>query len=176
MGNGRSKFGDARWAWKSEEYMGLKPTVYDWCRMAAFIDGEGNVNISARLSAHNKDAMQTRLIIGNTNPALALWLKENFGGNVAFRDVQRRNPRAKQVYVWSCTASRAAWILHNSIPWMLLKAAHGKIVIEMQECLNISGRTGGKAVPEEVMTHRRELKIELNKLNVRGCSSQETNS
>ena len=24
--------------WKAEEFDGLKPTVYDWCRVAAFLD------------------------------------------------------------------------------------------------------------------------------------------
>ena len=32
--------------WKAEEFDGLKPTVYDWCRVAAFLDGEGNLNIN----------------------------------------------------------------------------------------------------------------------------------
>jgi len=51
--------------WKAEEFDGLKPTVYDWVRMAAFLDGEGNLNINPRRNRGHEVQVQVRILIGN---------------------------------------------------------------------------------------------------------------
>lgn len=159
-------------AWASEEFEGMKPTVYDWARMAAFIDGEGHISICANRTSVGNRRYQARIIISNTNPVLPNWLKETFGGFLLFRDVQKRNPKAKQVYIWNCTSQRAAWILHNCMPWLILKGAQAKILMELQECINKSRTSLGAPIALQDAARREDLKQQLHKLNARGSTRE----
>jgi hypothetical protein len=156
--------------WKAEEFDGLKPTVYDWVRMAAFLDGEGNLNINPRRNRGHEVQVQVRILIGNTNPALAVWLRKTFGGNIVLR--HNVNPRAKHPYIWSCTAARAAWILTNCLPWFLLKTAQAEILIVLQEDIDSTRQGRGRKVSNETWERRFALKDELHKLNAKGRDYQ----
>jgi hypothetical protein len=162
--------------WKAEEFDGLKPNVYDWVRMAAFLDGEGNMNINPitdkRRSFNGGLRYQVRILIGNTNPALPVWLRETFGGNIVLRNSQLHNPRAKQSYIWSCTSARAAWILQNCLPWFLLKLAQAKLLITLQEEIDTTRQGRNKFVAPERLVRRQEIKDQLHKLNAKGCDNQ----
>jgi hypothetical protein len=162
--------------WKAEEFDGLKPTTYDWCRMAAFLDGEGNMNINPindkRRKLNNGLHYQVRILIGNTNPALPVWLRETFGGNIVLRNAQKYNPRAKQTYIWSCTSARAAWILQNCLPWFLLKLAQAKLLITLQEEIDGTRQGRSRVIAPERLERRQAIKDELHKLNAKGCDNQ----
>lgn len=163
--------------WKADEFDGHKPTTYDWCRLAAFIDGEGNMNINPiydkrRVHTGNATHLQVRVLIGNTNPALPVWLREVFGGNIVLRNQQRTNPRAKQSYIWSCTSARAAWIMHNCMPWFLLKKAQAEILIQLQEEIDQTRQGRSRQVAPERLAIRMELKNQLHKLNAKGRDAQ----
>jgi len=160
--------------WKAEELEGHKPTVYDWVRMAAFLDGEGNLSIYTTKDHRRKtlNHMQTRVLIGNTNPALPAWLKETFGGNIVLRNSQKYNPRAKQAYIWSASSARAVWILHNCLPWFLLKAAQAKVIIQLQEDFDQTRQGTRQPVSQERLALRDSLKSELHKLNAKGKENQ----
>lgn len=160
----------SRRAWKSEELDGLKPTIYDWCRMAAFLDGEGHLNINPIPCRDGKNRrIQVRLIIGNTSAELGKWLKDNFGGNIVLR--QPKNPNARLQYIWSCTAARAAWILYNSLPWFVIKGAQAKILLTLQEEIDKTRQGRGRTVSDEQWNVRFELKSQLHKLNAVGGRS-----
>jgi len=156
--------------WKAEEFDEHKPTVYDWCRMAAYLDGEGHLNLNPMIRKHGR-TIQVRIIIVNTDPQLPSWLKEVFGGNVCVRVPQ--NPKAKLIYAWSCTAGRAAWVLYNSLPWFIMKRAQADILIAMQEEVDKTRQGRGIRVTDEQWDRRFTLKAELHKLNLKGGRSSE---
>lgn len=159
--------------WKAEEFDGLKPTVYDWVRMAAFLDGEGNLNINPRYDTRNNSRgwqVQVRILIGNTNPALPVWLRKTFGGNIILRQV--KNLKAKDSYIWSCTSARAAWVLTNCMPWFLLKSAQAEILISLQEEIDATRQGRGRRVADASVERRMLLKQELHKLNAKGRANQ----
>lgn len=151
--------------WKAEEFDGHKPTVYDWVRMAAFLDGEGTIDMNS--GSRSKPRHIVRVLLGNTNAKLTLWLEETFGGNVILRHV--KNPNAKDCYVWSCCAARAAWILHNCLPWFLLKGEQAKLMIELQGHLDQKRK---RVIPTESLIYRDDLKTQLRKLNAKGRAHQ----
>lgn len=167
MTTGRHKVGP-RGVWRAEEYDGLKPTVYDWVRMAAFIDGEGNIQVLPYGPTGKRKKFQVRIIIGNTNPVLAVWLKETFGGNIIIRD--HNNPKWKVATIWSCTAGRAAWILWNALPWFLLKKAQADLMILLQTHIDLPRK---KRVPDEVIAYRADIHRQIKKLNAKGPSVPE---
>jgi hypothetical protein len=152
--------------WKAEEFDGLKPTTYDWCRLAAFIDGEGNLNINPGKTKAGRPRFQVRVLVGNTNPVLPVWLKETFGGNIVLRI--NHVPSHKDAYIWSCTSGRAAWILHNALPWFLLKQAQAKILIELQEHVDMTRQGRGRTVTDDDNEYRVTLKDQLHVLNAKG--------
>lgn len=153
--------------WRSEEFDELKPTVYDWCRLAAFIDGEGHLNINPYgWTSQKTRKVQVRVLVGNTNPNLPVWIQETFGGNVVLR--RNKNPRCKDAYIWSCTAARAAWILHNCLPWFLLKRAQAVILLQLQEDIDKTHQARSFQLSEECVAYRTGLKDQLHKLNAKG--------
>ena len=153
----------SRRAWKSEELDGLKPTVYDWVRMAAFIDGEGSVQVNP----YGKRRLhQVRILVSNTNAALTNWLLRTFGGNVVLRD--HKNPKWKVAYIWSCTAARAAWILWNCLPWFLMKREQAELLIELQERKDLTRQGRSLRLPEEERAYRATIHERVKVLNHKG--------
>jgi len=152
-----------RGQWKAEEFDGLKPTIYDWCRMAAFLDGEGNIQVNPYKKTRK---VQVRLIICNTNEILPLWLQENFGGNIIARP--QKNPKWKTAYVWSCTSGRACWVLFNSLPWLLLKESQAKLLMQLQEHIDTTPHGRGTRLSEAAHEYRDAVHIQIKKLNAKG--------
>lgn len=137
--------------------------------MAAFMDGEGNLQVNPY---KGRRAAQVRILIGNTDANLALWLRRTFGGNVCIRNNRKYNPKAKTSYIWSCTAGRAAWILHNSIPWLLLKSAQAELLMELQTNIDLTRQGRGKHVSDEVFEYRRSVHVRIKELNAKGCAAE----
>lgn len=155
-----------RGTWRSEELKGLKPTVYDWARLAAFIDGEGSVQINPYSNRAKGSIFQARVLITNTNPILPLWLTETFGGNVVTRD--HKNPKWKVAYIWSCTAGRASWILHNCMPWFLLKKAQAELLLEMQDRIDKTTHGRGRTISDAERDYRSLIHEKVKSLNHKG--------
>lgn len=149
--------------WRAEEFDGLKPTVYDWCRMAAFIDGEGCLQVNPYKKTRK---VQVRMLIGNTNPNLAAWLKPTFGGHVVI--TTKPSPKYKDAYIWSCTSGRAAWIMYNCLPWFLLKKAQAELLMELQTHIDQTRQGRGRRVSEEEYEYRDGVHAQIKKLNARG--------
>jgi hypothetical protein len=161
--SGVYKSAGRRGQWKAEEFDGLKPTVYDWVRMAAFIDGEGCIQINPYKKTRK---VQVRIVILNTNEILPLWLQETFGGHIVPRF--HSNPKWKTSYTWSCTAGRACWILYNCLPWFLLKSSQAKLLMELQEHIDSNHNGKHKRVSEEDYAYRDAIHSEIKKLNAKG--------
>jgi hypothetical protein len=152
-----------RGQWKAEEFDGLKPTVYDWVRMAAFIDGEGNIQVNPYKKTRK---VQVRIVIVNTNEMLPLWLQETFGGHIVTRAF--KNPKWKPCYAWSCTSGRACWILHNCLPWFLMKGSQAKLLMELQEHIDTTPHGRGTRLSEADHVYRDAIHFQVKKLNAKG--------
>lgn len=151
--------------WKGEEFDALKPTVYDWCRMAAFIDGEGNLQVNPYKKTRRTIV---RIVIANTNPSLPAWLMDTFGGNTVIKI--HDNPKWKPAYIWSCTAARAAWIMTNCMPWFVMKSEQAKLLIRLQENIDKTRQGRGRSVSEEDYSFRASIHEQVKRLNRKGPS------
>ena len=157
--------------WRSEEFAGFKPTIYDWCRMAAFIDGEGGVQVNPYSQRKNRGIVQCRVLVTNTNPALPIWLSATFGGNVVFRE--SGNPKWADRYTWSATAGRACWILFNCLPWMLLKKSQAELLLELQERIDQTRQGRNRTLSETERDYRVMIHEKVKLLNVKGPKNKE---
>jgi len=139
-----------------------KPSELDWVRLAAFIDGEGFIDIETHTQyrPHLKREYTThrlRIVIVNTDPRLALWLKATFGGCANFEPT--KNPKWRHKLVWYLCSRAAADVLLSCLPYLLLKIEQAETALAFQATVtNKVGRAGHTA---ETIQTRIELQRKL---------------
>lgn len=160
--------------WKQPTFGGLTPTVIDWAKLSAFIDGEGSILINTqRWSVKGRERKSVglflRVTVANTDVRLMHWLQERFGGTFKNANTAKyyEGKNWKQSYHWGCTSHRAAWILVNCLPHFVMKGEQAEIGINLQESLGSYIRGTG-ALPESVRETRIALKQRLLVLKAKG--------
>lgn len=160
--------------WRGPSYLGFTPTDMDWARMAAYIDGEGAISLSPRRT--NTGFSQTfcgKVIVTNTDIRLAEWCKATFGMKYFGHGrawAGERSAKWKPCWFAQASSFKAAWILHNCLPWFLLKREQAEVVIEHQASTipDMFVRAQGNRTPGHVLEYRAMLKSRLTELNRRG--------
>jgi hypothetical protein len=144
----------------------------DWKMMAAFIDGEGCIRIQrqepgSRGANHRAKSPRHDLIIviGNTDPRLAMWCKERFGGSLYLRETSKRNSKHRDAYVWHATQKRAESVLRGCLPHFILKREQAEIALAF--CAVAWTQLGGEQLPQSVINQRDYLKQKLEAEKVR---------
>jgi hypothetical protein len=136
----------------------FNPSEADWARLAAFIDGEGCIDIHESPympSRKKRSPIYIRIHVSNTDPRLFKWCQDNFGGTLQLRNKQRQGWR--NCYVWFASCRRAAWILQNCLPYFVLKRDQAELGLAF---VSTQGAHGIKTSPE-VLARRRELQQKL---------------
>lgn len=172
-----------RMDWRGEEYLGLKPSIIDWARLAAFIDGEGCIRLGMKRNSSTvySTVFYALMVVTNTDPRLARWCRDVFGMVVRLKK-HTPGSRAGNEHKWKpcyfSTASgfRACWILNNCLPWFLLKREQAETVLAHQETTYADGyrRRPGSKTPQDILEYRLSLKTKLAELNKRGISEGES--
>jgi len=151
-------------SWKAP-YPEQEPSQLDWVRLAAYIDGEGCVSITASKSkSQNWANHQLQLVVGvtNTDPRLTEWCAKTFGGYG--RVEPRKNERWKPCCRWNAASRKAEWILKNCLPYFIIKREQAEIALAF---MNTNKRWGVKGMPDEIRAHRWALKETLSGLKDR---------
>lgn len=141
------------------------PEREDLIRMAAFIDGEGCIGIlQHRQPTKRRPGGQMLLKVDttNTDPRLAEWCKEKFGGITTI--ATSKNPKHRSVYRWFAHGEHAATILELCLPFFLLKREQAEIGLSFNRTFALTGSpVRFKRVPP--MTHDERMRLK-NKLTV----------
>jgi hypothetical protein len=151
---------------------GRCPSITDWAQMAAYLDGEGSILINTQKRGNGEvRGWYLRIMVANSDVRLMAWLKERFGG--VYRDANTEKYYAgknwKISYHWTIGAFPAAWILHNSLPYFVIKREQAEIGITLQESMRLFvNGSGDKKLPKELYEQRKELKRRLLVLKARG--------
>lgn len=166
--------------WDSAEYMGFNPDSHDWARLAAFIDGEGSINLSPKKIKSGTPLYYGKVVVTNTDFRLAKWCLDTFGINFYSHSnnalpASRNQNWALCVYAQACS-NKAAWILRNCLPYFILKRQQAEIVLEHQRTKHPDyfERGSGIKTPANVLDFQLSLKKRLAELNKRGRKSSET--
>ena len=149
----------------------------DWARLAAYIDGEGCIDIHTNRGQEvlGKSRLHSLVVhVTNTDPRLPLWIFDTFGVGINYQ--KQKSPSVvalmgagkkwRQVHIWIVTAKSASQILEGCMPFFIIKREQAEIAIAFQKTkvLHNCGRRGDRTPPNviqmrEQMAHEvRELK------------------
>jgi hypothetical protein len=123
--------------------------------LAALIDGEGSVNVIGRRSLDGKALGRRlwRILISNTDLNMIQWCAKVTGvGNIT---VQKRSPRYKDCYRWTCHASTARAVLEQCEPYMITKREKALEAIADLRCLE------AKSVERHGLLSERQASLKL---------------
>lgn len=146
----------------------VEPTVIDWARLAAFIDGEGCIRITEKKEKHYPRAyLYLQINISNTDPRLPAWLKKTFGGGVYHsRRASKLNVRWSDCFMWMVSGGRVAELLQGCMPYFIIKREQAETALAFQETI---GRKGGPgySTPPEIVESQYKFKDALSSLKGR---------
>ena len=148
---------------KAVDFSGLSDT--DWARLAAFIDGEGNIRIHGQYHIVKKGRYKNDFVvvtISNTDPRLMDWLVHRFGGSVNVGRRQRSFHRLP--YHWVVAAAQAKDVLIRALPYFVIKREQADIALAFSATVK---RWGVKGMPQYIRDEREVLKARLSALTAR---------
>ncbi len=139
------------------------PTEIDYARLAMAIDGEGMIDIHthSQFRPHLNRVHVThyvRIVITNTDPRLALWCKNTFGGCV--NPAKSRKPHHRPKLNWYCSSRKAISLIKPCMPYFLLKREQAEIALAFQETVKRIGRGGhSKETQDTRLRLQKEMKL-----------------
>lgn len=145
----------------------------DRARLAAYIDGEGNINICAKgmkgRRSRKTPSMLLRVEICNTDIRLTEWCKRVTGvGNVTMDHRtadHRRGGTRRFLYRWMACDRQAERIINECLPFFVIKREQAEIALAFRRTFtHLGGRTTEYAVGSEKLALRYHLKDELHRL------------
>jgi len=136
----------------------------DWAKMAVAIDMEGYIGIQKfDDTRHHKGFVSTRYILEirliNTDPRVALWAKERFGGSLFHYEHTQRNPKHRDSFLWHVSTQRALAVLRGCLPHFIIKREQAETALAFYETGTTSGQ--GIRLPEDVLNRREMLRVKL---------------
>jgi hypothetical protein len=157
------------------------PTDTDLAYIAAFVDGEGSINIYRKYGTHLKKTWNTnyqeRVSITQTDMRPLLFIRQFFpGGSITLK--KRYDPSNKPCWTLKYTTLKAYKLLKAIRPYMQVKDKEADLAIRYREEIVLIDRTQyskTKWLPEEEIERREAIYAEMKQLNItrgRGLQSQ----
>lgn len=152
------------------------PSEIQWAKLAAYIDGEGSINIVRVKRGEAKGERSSGRLdfifvtIVNTDPRLVVWCREVFGGKI-LQNPRKEENRAKHkpCYEWKVGSNYAREILEGCLPHFIIKCEQAEIAIAFTKTLlRRGGQLGaGKGQPRvspEVLSLRDHYHDEIRRV------------
>ena len=108
---------------------------------AGIIDGEGCVRIVARKPRFGRSTQHTLLLmVAQKDGRLVDWLFGNFGGIVYLKN--KRTDGTDWIYEWRVTEQKAADVLKDVLPFLIVKKEQAELAIRFQTHKKGAGHYG----------------------------------
>lgn len=144
----------------------LKINKEESAYLAGIIDGEGTISIIFH-KQKGYPSYGVVLRVYNTNKELLEWIKEKNGyGNIR-RQISIKNwtkSSWRQVYSWQIYPKNIRVLLPQILPYLIIKRKQAELTIEF---LNLT-KFPSSRISKEAQIRRKEICIEMMKLNKRG--------
>ena len=130
--------------------------------LAAYIDGEGCIEL--RRTAKDKPYYCLTITVSNTNPLLALWLRDRFEGTIRKKDIRGNNHR-RPAFNWCCYTRLAETILRNCLQFFVIKKNEAEIALGYRATVHKESggdrEKQGAIVTPDMISTREELRRRL---------------
>lgn len=134
--------------------------------IAGIMDGEGCFQIRRAKDKNMVNGYRFSLgfRITSTNKEVLEFVKYYFGGNIGEHKLNNNKGKWKKAWRYDITCKKAFNLLQNIYPYLIIKEKQANVMVKFQK--TITNNT--KPIPEELWEKRKNLKLEINKLNKRG--------
>jgi hypothetical protein len=147
----------------------------DWAKLAAYIDGEGNITINETWEKRNKYGRQDRkrntlmVSVHNTDARMLVWCKSTFG--VGFIHLKQKHDfslppaEGKRVYkrscwTWTCCSKEAEAILRGCRQYFTIKGEQADVAFAFRSILC----KGKYQLTEAAISFRQDCRTKLRAL------------
>lgn len=134
--------------------------------MAGFVDADGSISIST-VAKHKRYI--PKVTVCNCDKRVVQLFASEFGGKVRKRVWKNKNWRPN--YEWSLTCKKAAAVIEQLLPYLLIKKKQGQIALQATKLKAKSSGVLKRWRPEEwfaIQEELQKLKEQCLKLNKRG--------
>ena len=115
-----------------------KVSMFDWAKLAAFIDGEGSIFIAKQTRARGKVYYKLCVCVANTDMRLMRWCKERFGGSIGKQTAKSNSTRP--CYRWNCHIANVIDVLNGCMIHFVIKEQQAKTALTFQCLVNAGAR------------------------------------
>lgn len=151
---------------------GESPSEIDLARLAAFLDGEGCIDIRKYTNrGTNSPAHQGRVTVGNTDRKLPEYFDRFFPAPIYIRRwVGKRGEGIwKVAYVYTAQGKTAYDLVRAARPYLLMKNAQADAVLELADKFkSFKNAPGHQRVSTEELDRREALYVLVKSLNRKG--------
>lgn len=144
-----------------------EPTAIDWARLAAYIDGEGNIRIRSRIEKSGAVRTYLEVSVSNSDTRLIMWIGKVFGGGHFTADRRTKYAHQKPNFRWCSVSRRAAEIIAGCLDYFVIKRDQADIAVAFASTVK---RVGGKRHSREILEYRIALQEQLQ--NMHGWSGE----
>jgi hypothetical protein len=109
-----------------EKAINPNATQSDWARLAAFIDGEGCINIHTSYKGSAGSVHRVRIQVANTDARLPHWVIQTFGVGHVYVN---RGTGPRPVYFWEVAGRTAQAILRACLSHFVIKREQAEIAL-----------------------------------------------
>ena len=121
--------------------------------LAGIVDGEGCLMIYRKPDKRGMLHFRVVVKVSNTSKRLIDWLTSQLGGTVSHSYSQESSKLT--VYHWNCEGPKAAMLLIELLPYLVIKSELALTLIEMQKAMRFTST--GVQLPEELKEERERL-------------------
>lgn len=121
-----------------------EPTTLDWARLAAFVDGEGCMNIKdskyTTKAGGERNYHVLTLSVFNSGIGLMRWLQDTFGGKFWLSHGRQTRPAHwHDCWKWSLDSARAEHAIRNIMPFLLVKHEQAEVALALRATVSKRG-------------------------------------
>lgn len=134
----------------------------DLSYIAGFFDGEGSISLSwqKRSNTLRKRVCRSQISIGNTDYPVLKYIQSCLGGTI--HPIRQKNDCWEASWAWKASTKEAATIIERLLPYLRVKAAQAKLLIEYQqhkESIHWPGRRGyTQGEWDEIESYRQKMR------------------
>lgn len=140
------------------------PTEIEWAMLAAYIDGEGCMQIVRNYRDVERQMPSYKLHVGisNTNPELVQWCKRRFGGRAYLLPNYQEGSNRKPSYRWEVNGRVATRVLRHCFSYFVIKSEQANICLLFSKISNQKRLAGYSR--EDLVRSREVLRHTLQRL------------